>query len=390
MPLKKLSVRRKGPAFAIVARPDELEASAQRKVLVGGALAFGLVGQGAAPAGFVRLQDRAVVGGLAALREFFGGSLPRLHIYAHPALLERRSKQRYALTVDAYLRWGLRSGKGTVILLGGIESQSGIALEVLTFRDGRLIQISERELPPRHAFDFDSTADAILGELRMKYPGARIVFAAPLSDWGRSDAEYIGDAALQGLRFLPLQQAKGAQAYRMPLAVLGAGVAAYIGAIGAGWVMHSKTLAAYNKAASDPAIAAGAETVNLDVLEQRRLFMAAERRQELLTRRGTAIIAGVGAVAGVHIIELLLPAPSLTVSDQVGVAVPVDPAGDAASVPDVRMVLSVPRADMPALDQGKQVLRAVSRQTGMDLYLSHSGWREDATTRTYNVEGAIR
>lgn len=390
MPLKKLSFGRKGPAYGIVARPDELEALSTRKVLVGGALAFGMVGQGSAPADFIRLQDRAVVGGLAALRESFGGTLPRLQLYAHPALLERRTKQRYALTTDAYLRWGLRTGKGTVILLGGIESQSGIALEVLTFRDGRLIHISERELPARHAFDFDSTADAILSELRLKYPGARIVFAAPLSDWERPDAEYIGAAPLQGLRFAPLQQAKGAQAYRLPLAVLGLGVLAYVFAIGAGWVMHRKALAAYEKTASDPAIAAGASTVNLDVLEQRRLFMAAERRQELLTNRGTAIIAGVGAVAGVHIIELLLPAPSLTVTDQIGVAVPPEPVAGEEGSPDVHMVLSVPRADMPALDQAKQVLRAVSRQTGMDLYLSHSGWREDDTTRTYNVEGAIR
>lgn len=390
MRLKTISLGRKGPGYGVVARADELEAMSARKVLVGGALAFGVVGQGSAPAEFVRLQDRAVVGGLAALRESFGGSLPRLQLYAHPALLERRSRQRYALTTDAYLRWGLRAGKGTVILIGGIESQSGIALEVLTFRDSRLIHISERDLPAKHAFDFDSTADAVLSELRLKYPGARIVFAAPLSDWERPDAEYIGEEALQGLRFTPLQQAKGAQAYRLPLAVLALGAAAYVAAIGAGWIVHRKALAAYEKIASDPAIAAGAVTVNLDVLEQRRLFMATERRQELLTNRGTAIIAGVGAVAGVHIIELLLPAPSLTVSDQIGVAVPVEPAGADAASPDVHMVLSVPRADMPALDQAKQVLRAVSRQTGMDLYLSHSGWREDETTRTYNVEGSIR
>lgn len=390
MRLKSISLGRKGPAYSVVARADELEGLSARKVLVGGALAFGVVGQGSAPAGFVRLPDRAVVGGLAALRESFGGSLPRLQLYAHPDLLGRRAKQRYALTTDAYLRWGRRAGKGTVILMGGIESQSGIALEVMTFRDGRLIHISERDLPAKHAFDFESTVDAVLSELRLKYPGARIVFSAPLSDWGRADAEYIGEAALQGLRFMPLQQAKGAQAYRLPIAVLALGVLVYVGAIGTGWVMHRKALAAYEKAANDPAIAASAQAVNLDVLEQRRLFMATERRQELLTNRGTAIIAGVGAVAGVHIVELLLPAPSLTVSDQIGVAVPVEPEGGDAASPDVHMVLSVPRANMPALDQAKQVLRAVSRQTGMDLYLSHGGWREDDSTRTYNVEGAIR
>lgn len=377
------------PSYQVLSSPWAISDTTGRKVLVGGRAVFASLDTAPPSHEFIRLPDRGIAGGLAGLRSALATHQQRLQVYVHPALVERR-RARYALTIDCYLRWGLRHGKGTVALIGGVESESDVALEILIFRERCLVQLTERELPAPSALSFRGTLETVLDELHTRYPGLRVVIAAPLSNYDVPGAEYIGQAALAGARFAPLVPAGGAAAsLRGPLLLCGLGVAAYAGAVGTGWTLHQAALAKYDAAARDPVLteAVAQRAVNLEVLEQRRLFMEARRRQELLMEHGTAIATGVGSVPGVRILELRLPAPSLNVAPTLGVAVPPPPAD---GTPDVTMRLSVPRQDMPALDQAKAVLHDVSVATGMNLYLTHNGWSETETTRTFTVEGNIR
>lgn len=379
--------------YDVLTHPERLSALPGRKFLVGGHSVFSTLRADVhSPNGFVQQADRNPVGGLKGL---LAHGAARLRVFVHPALTEH-PKTRFALTTDAYLRWGQRSGVGTTVLLGGVEDASGTYLEVLIFNHRVLVDLVERQLPPRDAAEFATALSTLIAELNAGHPQARLVAAAPLSDLERPDVTYLGAQALSGLRFAPLSRSAAlARPWHKAASVLGIALLIYVAALSAGWTVYQSALNRYATAAADPALAAagGIDMQHLDVLQQRRLLMEAPRRQEVLTGRGTALIAGIGAVPGVRIIELRLPAPSLTVSPAYGgVVTPAQVQDGAVRPPDLSMTISVPLAPVPAMDQATAVLTAISRRTAMDLRLTHNGWRDDEAsgTRILVIEGFLQ
>lgn len=379
--------------FDVIANTRHIHEVASRKLLIGGQTVFASMQPTTPPPGFIQQTPREAAGGLLS---GFKKNVPKVYVYVDPKLFEL-PKARYALTLDAYLGWGVRHRKGIIIMLGGLETEDETSVEILVFDSGALVELTDRNLPERASTKFRAAADALMDDYRSRFPSARFVQSAPLTDWEMAGVEYIGDKPLRRISYRPLVKTVSAKTgYVVPVAIALAGVAFYGGALSKGWGHYTRSVAEYEAAAADPAIQkqGGIDTSYLDVMQQRRFFMDEPRRQEILSQKTASFVRGIGAVPGVKIIELKLPAPSINPQTQIGVTISPENAqaknklnGDRA--PDVWMTISVPRSEMPAMDQAKQVMTIIANSTGMSLRLAHQGWKDDTNRRILTIEGFI-
>ncbi len=379
--------------FVILGNTRNIREITSRKLLIGGQAVFASMQPTTPPQGFVQQAPREAAGGLLS---GFKKNMPKVYVYVDPKLFEL-PKARYALTLDAYLGWGVRHRKGVTVLIGGLETDDETSVEVLVFDSGGLIDLADRNLPERSSTKFRSAADALIDDYRARFPSARFVQAAPLSDWELVGVDYIGEKPLRRVSYRPLVKTISAKTgYVIPVAIALVGVAFYGGALSKGWGRYTRAVAEYEQAAADPAIQkqGGIDVGYLDVMQQRRFFMDEPRRQEILSQKTESFVRGIGAVQDVKIIELKLPAPSINPQSQIGVTISPENAqaknklnGDRA--PDVWMTISVPRSDAPAIDQAKQVMTTIANSTGMSLRLAHQGWKDDQSRRIYTIEGFI-
>lgn len=363
-----------------------------RKVLLAGKAVYtALEARAAPPAGFIGQAPRdAAVGVLATLVR----TAPKAQVYVDQRLIGLR-KLRFAVAFDGYLSWGLRAHRRqAMILFGGAVGDGDTYVEVLVFSDGRLSALYEKVLPLPSAVQYRDTIDAMVKDLRFQYPTARMVQASPLPSWDLADVEYVGEAPLRGLSFRPLSKmARAGAAYVWPATVAVLAGLIYIGLLGAGWSHYGGAMEDYEVAIADPAIRdkGGIDTHYLDVMNARRYYMDAPRRQVMLADKAAMVIRGVAAVDRIHILEMRLPAPSVNPQQHPGVR-PAD-GGDRRSgnqFPDVWISVSVPKAmAQSALDQGQDVATRIARQTRMDVRVVHQGWREDKGRRIFNLEGFL-
>lgn len=364
-----------------------------RKVLLAGESVFVSLNP-TVPPGFVQQQARDAVSGLFAQ---FSKNVPKVFVAVDERLVDL-SKLRFALAFDGYLSWGLRERrKGSTILFGGGESETGVNVEIMVFADNRLIELHEKSLPESSSTYFRDAVQAMIAELRMAFPTARFVQAAPLADWGMEGVEYIDDKPLRSLSYRPLTRTVTNRAtYVIPAALAALGLLAYSAAVMTGWNTYSTAVADYELAVADPAIKSkgGMDTDFLSIMNNRRMYMEQPRRQTALADKSSSIVRGIAAVPNVRIVELKLPAPNLNPQAQVGITI--SPDADKARnqitsdrSPDVWISIAVPKSGEPAIVQAKTVMIQVANSTGMSLRLAHQGWRDDQARRIFNIEGFI-
>lgn len=367
-----------------------------RKVLIGGGqLVFASMSANVAPPkGFVAQRPRD------AARGFLSGfqkNLPKVYVYVNPMLFDW-PKTRFGLAIDAYIAWGTGQRKGETVLIGGIERDEGsFTVDVLVFDSGRLVAIYDKELPDRQNVRFRGAAEAIVSKIKADYPKARIKQAAPLSDWTIEGVEYVDTKPLKHLSYRPLSRSLNSHRHLLvPAAIATAGVIFNFGIIGAAWNTYQDAQKRYEVAANDPEvkIAGGVDSEYINVITQRRMFMETARRQDVLPSKMLQIVRGIGVLPAVQIVELQLPAPSI--SSQPTSALIVSAEGNKNPdlitddrVADAKMKISVPRTRDSALEQAKDVLATLRDSTGMSLRLTHRGWQEDNNRRIYTIEGFI-
>ena len=367
--------------------------AAGRRVLLAGETVFASL-QHAIPPGFVIQPPRDALGTLLA---HFSKDTPKIAV----GIDERAfgiGKARFALAFDGYRNWGLRQRrKGTMVVFGGGEGLATTKLEILAFVDGRIVAVEEKMLPERVSHVFRDALLSLIAELRLRYPGARFVQAAPLSDWMLDEIEFIGDAPLRGLAYRPLVRGTSERArYRTPAAIAAAGVVLYASAIGLGWNRFTAAQAAYDEAVNDPWVRrqGGIDTSYLDLLNTRRRYMDEPRRQTLLAEKAASIVQGIASIREARIVEIRLPAPSIRAERQVEMTVSPDSRKGrreiaADRLPDVLLTLSVPRSQEAALEHARRVMTEVANHTGISLRLIHQGWRDAQGRRLFTVEGFI-
>lgn len=386
------------------ATPEALQGIKSRKVLLSGTAIEAELqrdtrhGAPAAPEGFVAQPPRDAVGGLIGQ---FSKSTQKVWVSVDERVFDL-PRARFAFAIDGYLSWGLGSRrKGVTVLFGGAESRTETSVSILVFADGKLNFLGEKSLPEVSATYFRDAVSSMVAELHLQYPTARFVQAAPLSNWnfeeGDCRVEYVGDLPLRRLSFRPLVRGYSRKsAFLIPAVVGVLGVAVYAGLLMAGWSKYSQAVADYDLAIADPAIQSkgGVDTDFLTVMNARRVYMEQPRRQTALAGKTSDIVRGIGVVPNVRILEMKLPAPSLSPQQQVGISP--NPNADAqrqlltpGRAPDVWIVVAVPKVDQPAITQATAVINEIGNRTGMSLRLAHNGWREDKDRRILNIEGFI-
>lgn len=346
------------------------------------------------PAGFVQQSARDAASGLFSQ---FSKDAPRVFVAVDERLLDLPN-QRFALAFDGYLAWGLREHrKGLTILFGGGESENSVNVEIMVFGDNRLVELREKSLPHKGSTYFRDAYQAMIAELRIDFPSARFVQAAPLTNWEAEGIEYIDDKPLRRLSYRPLVRTVSRRsAYAVPAAFVALGLLTYPAAVMIGWNDYSTAVADYELAIADPAIKSkgGMDTDYLTTMNARRMFMEQPRRQIALADKSSSIVRGIAAVPNLRIIEMKLPAPSINPQAQIGVTVNPDVEKMRKSIthdrsPDVWVSIAVPKSGEEAIIQAKAVMNQIANNTGMSWRLVHQGWRDDQTRRILNIEGFV-
>lgn len=398
----------KNSKMVLVETHDDLKSITSRKTVIGGGqLVFATMhARVEPPKGFVAQRPREAALGLMAS---FKKDTPRVYIHVHPALIGMEKKARFALLVDSYLAWGTSwarharaQTKGVVAVIGGVEQEGRQChVDVLVFDEGRLVALYDQELPERGDFRFQAGAEAVVAKIRSDYPGVKIKQAAPLSDWGLGGVEYIGEAGLGGLKYAPITRSLNSHMeFVVPAVVAAIGIVYNFGAIGLAWNDWGSAKVGFSEAVNDPALreTGGIDSAYIDVMNQRRIFMEAPRKQDVLPNKVLQIVRGIGVLPGVQIIELRLPAPSVSVT------VP----GQSAAAPiinadggkkhdlitsdrgaDAQIRISMPKSAASAIDQAREVLGQLAGGTGMSLRLTQDGVAEDKDRRVFTIEGFL-
>ena len=370
-----------------------LRAVTARKILLAGEAVFASL-QPAVPDGFTQQTPRDAVAGIFAQ---FAKSAPKVFVSVDDRVFDV-PKVRFALAIEGYLAWGLRECKrGTTVLFGGAETAQSTSVTIIVFSDSRVVELDEKVLPETSASYFRDALTSMIAELRMKYPTARMVQADPLESWDIPEVAHVGDAPLRGLSYRPLRKNhRRRMAYAVPATIVGLGALFYIGALTTGWNRYQQATDDYELAIADPEIRArgGIDTNFLDVMTARRVYMEQPRRQAVLADKTEFVARGIGGVPNVQILEMRLPAPSITLQQQPGITVSPEQAKQRNIItpersPDVWLAISVPKTNDAALNQAQQVMTMIANNTGMSLRLAHQGWRDDKNRRVFNIEGFI-
>jgi hypothetical protein len=377
--------------WSIAARPADVPHVSTTKTLLVGSTVFASSRDISIP-GYAKLAPRHGVGVLASI---LTKESPRIYIGVSDVVMNQAPRgARFALAMDGYVQWGLRS-RGKVVLIGGCDSPTESSLDVLIFENGRFIDYANKVLPGTSANHYAETVADLLDEFAASHPGHNVVQAAPLTPFGNAfpNVQYVGDKIFRRLAFRPLSQKAGARYHNLsiPLGIVAASALVYLGAIGKGWAEYSAAKQAFSHEIADPLVKGkgGVDSALIDVTQQRRFFLNEPRRQVALAEMSGALVAGIGKIEGLRIVEITLTAPGASVGATGVEPTHAGPAPTAEATPDVLLRVSVPNRGEGAMVQGKAVMMAISANTGMSARLARQGWTDDGKRRVFNIEGFI-
>jgi len=385
--------------YSVVATAADLETLEGNKAIIAGEVVFATLQEDAvSTVGFLTQESRAITSGLL---DQYKKDAPKLRVAIAPALAQAKGK-RFAFAIDSYLAWGRRQkSKNPVVLFGGAQTQTGLAVDVLVFEDGNLIAYREKSLPHMEAYSFRNSVLSLMEEFEVEYPGVTFFQGEPLEQWDIERITWVGKDAIKGLRYKRIAtESVVRNQYLVPAAIAIAGVAVYGAAISVGWQKLQAAGVAYEIAIDNPEVRkqGGINTEYLDLMNARRLYMESGRKQDVMAKKAAEIAAGVTVVPNVRIMEMHLPAPNLGGGLQVGLSVPDASgmagdgsltAGVAGRDPDVLLVLSAPKGAETGLDQANNIMAQIAQQTGLSLRLAMAGSRDLEQNRIFNIEGFI-
>ena len=383
------------PKIQVVTSMNDIGAQEIRakKILISGEGMFASF-SATTPPGFTAQIPRDATAGLLTQ---FNKDAPKIYVAVDEKLFAFR-KIRAAFAIDGYLNWGLRQrSKVPIVLFGGGELESSVNVEVMVFNKNRLVDLKEKSLPPIGAMYFHDALAAMLAELRVAYPTARFVQAAPLTEWAVKDVEYIADKPIKGLSYRPLTRAvNDRSSYLIPGILTALALSIYPILAMSSWNTYNGAIEAYDTAIADPAIQSkdGMDTDFLSIMNSRRMYMEQPRRQTVLVEKSEAVVAGIASIPNLQILEIKIPAPGGNSKDQIGLTVDPD-AGKTRAVinkdrpADLWFSIAANKTGDVAIEQAKEIMTEITRNTGMSLRLTHQGWRDDGKRRIFNVEGFI-
>lgn len=391
----KNSKKAGAPQWSYVANVHQLASGATRnKALLVGPAVF-VSTRDVRHVGYSRMTPRIGVGPIKAL---LSKQAPRLFVASSDQVTRAATKAtRFALAIDAYLQWGMRR-KGKVLLIGGFEDSHETHLDVLAFENGSFVDYENKALPGRNAMHFPDAFAALLDDLAAKKPGFEIFQAAPLTPFDQAgpSMQYVDERIFRNLSFRPLSMhsTSAMREFAVPGAIVATAMLFCAGALGMGWSDYHGASTLFDKEIADPMVASqgGVDSRLIETIQQRRFYLEQPRRQVSLVEKSRNLVTGVAKIAGVRIVEIKLPAPSVSAG---GASIGVPVQGEGANTgadrkPDVWLRVAVQlEPNVSVLEQGKQLMTLISANTGMDVRLAHQGWTDDGKRRVFTLEGFI-
>lgn len=379
-------------SWSVVSNIDEAQTVTGRKVLLAGASVFAS-GNDVKPKDYVRIAARQ---GASFFRSLLTKQVPHVFLAVSEGVMRAAPRgTRFALAIDAYIQWGLGS-RGKTIVIGGYEGSRETHLDVLVFEDSRFVAYENKVLPGIEAAHFTDAVTTMLDDLASAHPGCTIVQASPLTPFGKNfpTVQYVGDKIFKRLSFRPLsfQAASRTNNVLVPAGIVGLGILFYAGTLGKGWSDYHGARQAFEQEIADPLVTGqgGVDSGVIDTIQQRRFFLDDPRRQVALSEKLKAVVAGVGKIEGLRIVEIKLPAPSVgSATESIGVPVASSSNEVSDRKPDVWLRVSVPLEGQGAMLQGRSVMQAISTNTGMSVRLARQGWSDDGMRRVFTIEGFI-
>ncbi|SIR01562.1 hypothetical protein [Marinobacterium stanieri] len=314
---------------------------------------------------FVRQPDRVMARGEA------------VRVWVHEDAIEwQRAGYKAHLSIDTWLRWGRNNSKRhPIALVTGTPVTDGTEktmVQVLVFREGKLVSISEKFLPFLESTRFMQSMVGLLGEVKSNNRAIdEIYIADPLPQV--ESAKHLG-SLLQEVRTIVRRPLVDPTKKRlMPMLSLAA-----ILAVGAtGWLMGTvlpwiklSTLQAGYTVLNNQLGAAEVSQARLDLLQQRRFFMQEVPPQVKRTQKLMDVLQHSAAMPAVLMRQVRL--------DDKG---------------EMEMTFALVKEATPATLQGKPIVAEMASRSGVALHLSSKGWREleinGRGMRQYVIEGNI-
>lgn len=379
----------------IVGTVAGLASVARGRVLIGGELVYAHLnntqpafGAAQALAEFVDQPSREVYSGW---RSRFSRTNSRVRVHVH-RLAVSNNKLRVGFLLDGYLAWGRKKAKGKVALLGGMALPHGFQIDVLIFEDGKLISLTDQELPRKEDFAFNGHLQSLISNLNSAHENVKIVMASPLDDLDIAGVTKIGAEPLSYVRYWSLRTTdKQRHAFMIPAAICLAAVIVFAGVVSVGIAKFRAAGAEHIRAEQAPELAQRGGKMDsgyIGVMNQRRQFMEAPRPQLEYAHTMARVVRGIKPLKDAVVVELVVPAPEDSATPQQASRHPADEAQVVRS--DVRLMLSMPVVGESGYEQGVGVVDMLTQNTRMGWRLVPQGAKDDGKRRTFTLEGSTR
>jgi hypothetical protein len=213
-------------------------------------------------------------------RGYFKSKSLTMGIYVDEEVTNKHSKIR--LAADAYLRIGfIRSYKQQgrpLVIFGGDEAETFLNVEVLVFKKGKLLEVSEQKLPlPSSEMDYDERVDSLLSQIEQEYPDCVMEQCANLPRWDRPQIKHYHTSDIfKRLPIVDLQPSESVlRAYAPPVGMV-VGAAAFYGfTVFSGFTQH-QSLTQEARQLEREMMTLTDERSSIAIMEAREAFMNQE------------------------------------------------------------------------------------------------------------------
>jgi len=218
-------------------------------------------------------------------------------------------KRQPKLAVDHYLRWGFKLKQDTVII-GGNECDGSTNLELLAFKNGRLISTQELSLYSRNHRGFSTQIELALSDLVSNFRGFQLQVTAPLSETltvspsGRI-CQIIDEEPFRQQLSVSLdygEQSKNYRRFLMPIGIAVTSMVFYGIFVAYSWNQYHKAIEEYRTISKDTS---GFDEYMLHELEAKRGFLLEDKPQIATIDKIRLLATAIASVEGVHIRKLV-------------------------------------------------------------------------------------
>jgi hypothetical protein len=307
------------------------------------------------------------------------------------------------VALESYVAWGKRQKKLT-ILAYGMESDDGLALGFLIFKDYALINVKESGVGHRHHVMFQELLSEAISSVYNEYRDAELVSAWPLDIvLPRATRSLTADDLLAKItpRLIgkqPIDHAKSfAVTYGIPAVAVAISVVYLASATLIGISNFTSAKEDFESVMQTDEVISkigGIDVEYLKTLNARKLYLEKNESKNIIADDVVKAISAVGMLPEVVV-------KHVKISEKKGVPARVEPTAVLSPVQSnqvvskptmlVDILLEVPKDDtLTTVEQGDKIINILAQASGAKFYLAFGGYRDsDTGSRSYAINGEI-